>query len=611
MGFKESWIGSGDRYNYGALCAIDNPCKKGEKHAVNFYAKDEKIPYLLAMIMGLQHCFAMVGGLITPPLVIFRFSVCSFPGCPDLETYAVSAALITSGICSVLNITKFKLPFWHHVFGRDMYYGSGILSVMGTSFTFLPIFEIAINQMKNDGWDGEAAYGAMLGTSMLCCLSELFFSFLPIAYIKRLFPPLITSITVVLLGIALTGTGMKYWGGGVVCAEMGWKTHAQVVDYEPPISFPPPSPFCTNGETSLYYGTAAYVGLGFSVLCSLVVIEMFGSVFMKNCNVIIALCIGYIIAAVTNYNGLRYVTNDNIKAAPVITFLWVYTFPLSLYGPAVIPLVIGYLVTTVETVGDISATFEASQLPTSGEFYETSLQGGLTSDAFSSILSGLFTSMPNTTFSQNNGVISMTKCASRRAGYGAAFWMFILGVFGKFAGVITAIPDCVLGGMTIFLFANVLTSGINLTHNVDLTSRRNKFIFALSMAVGVGVTVWPYAFADRRASPYTAPFWTCADCSDVLKGVRNGVSIFLSTGYCIGTVIAMLLNSILPADVAVSYAESEIVDDEGHVIHKDAAADDDDLALKEEGGAEAEPTKDSPEEAAAEDKSSEEVEESA
>ena len=288
--------------------------------------------------------------------------------------------------------------------------------------------------MKNDGWDGEAAYGAMLGTSMLCCLSELFFSFLPVAYIKRLFPPLITSITVVLLGIALVGTGMKYWGGGVVCAEMGWKIHSQIVNYDPPLSLPPPSPFCSNGETSLYYGTAAYVGLGFSVLCSLVVIEMFGSVFMKNCNVIIALCIGYIIAAVTNYNGLRYVTNDNIVEAPVITFLWVYTFPLGLYGPAVIPLVIGYLVTTVETVGDISATFEASQLPTSGEFYETSLQGGLTSDAFSSILSGLFTSMPNTTFSQNNGVISMTKCASRRAGYGAAFWMVILGVFGKFAG---------------------------------------------------------------------------------------------------------------------------------------------------------------------------------
>mmetsp|Transcript_26382 Transcript_26382/g.43370 ORF Transcript_26382/g.43370 Transcript_26382/m.43370 type:complete len:462 (-) Transcript_26382:231-1616(-) len=409
--------------------------------------------------------------------------------------------------------------------------------------------------MKNSGWDGDAAYGAMLGTSMVCCLFELAFSLLPITYIKRLFPPQVTSITVVLLGISLCGTGMKYWGGGVVCAEMGWKTHQQVVNAN--VTLPPPFATCQNGETNEIYGVAPYIGLGFSVLCSLVVIELFGSVFMKNCNVIIALCMGYIIAAVTNLNGEDYVTTDNIAAARPVTFLWVETYPLSFYGPAVVPLVVAYLVTTVETVGDISATFEASQLSTEGEFYETSVQGGLTSDGFCSILSGLMTSMPNTTFSQNNGVISLTKCASRRAGYGAAFWMIMLGVFGKFAGVITAIPDCVLGGMTIFLFANVLTSGINLTHNVDLNSRRNKFIMALSLAIGVGVTVWPYAFQDRRASPYTAGFWTCADCGTTMQGVRNGVSIFLSTGYCVGTVIAMLLNGILPADAPIAYDDHD------------------------------------------------------
>lgn len=81
----------------------------------------------------------MVGGLITPPLVIFRFTVCDFPGCPDLETYAVSAALIASGICSIINITKFKIPFVEKIFGRDMYYGSGILSVMGTRCVFIVV----------------------------------------------------------------------------------------------------------------------------------------------------------------------------------------------------------------------------------------------------------------------------------------------------------------------------------------------------------------------------------------------------------------------------------------------------------------------------------------
>lgn len=109
-----------------------------------------------------------------------------------------------------------------------------------------------------------------------------------------------------------------------------------------------------------------------------------------------------------------------------------------------------------------------------------------------------------------------------------------------------------LGGMTIFLFANVLVSGISLAgSNLDLHSRRTKFILAVSLGVGVGVTVWPFGFQDMRASSYTAHFWECADCSETMQGLRNGVSIFLSTGYCVGTVLAVMLNLILPDDVGV------------------------------------------------------------
>lgn len=202
------------------------------------------------------------------------------------------------------------------------------------------------------------------------------------------------------------------------------------------------------------------------------------------------------------------------------------------------------------------AVFECSRLGTETEEFSSSLQGGLAADAFNSLLAALFTTMPNTTYSENNGVIALTNCASRRAGYACGVWLILLGVFGKIAGIITSIPDCVLGGMTIFLFANVLASGINLTKMVDLESRRNRFIMAFSMALGVGVTIWPYAFLDRRASPYTAPFWSCADCSDAMKGLRNGVSVFLSTGYCIGAVSAIILNGILPCDTGISYLNS-------------------------------------------------------
>lgn len=562
---KETLFGDTSRYDYKSMCIPSFPCSRGDKPKINFYGKDEPIPIVLALLMGLQHAFAMIGGLITPPLVVFKFTVCGFPFCADLEQYAISAALITSGICTIINIAHFPIPFTEKIFGRIMYLGSGVLSVMGTSFTFLPIFEIAISQMKDNGVEGTVAYGKMIGTSMVCCLLELAISFLPIKIIKRMFPPLITSITVMLIGVALTGTGMKYWGGGVVCAEMGWKDHSHYTMLDP--DFVPPGASCFIGETSLGYGSAQYIGLGFSVIVMLVIIEVFGSVFMKNCNVIIALLFGYLVAGLSDYKGENgpeaFVTGDNIEIAESITFLWTNTFPLGFYGPAVIPLLMAYFVTTVETIGDITATFEASNLDTESEDYTTSVQGGLTADAVNSILSGLFTSMPNTTFSQNNGVISMTKCASKRAGYACGGWLIVMGVFAKVSGLITSIPDCVIGGMTVFLFANVLASGIALTSSIDLTSRRNKFIMALSLAFGVGVTVWPYAFLDRRGSSYTAHFWTCENCTDALKGLRNGISIFLSTGYCIGTVVAMLLNSILPDDQEVAHLEEDKDDIKG------------------------------------------------
>lgn len=226
--------------------------------------------------MGLQHAFAMVGGLITVPFVIFKFSVCF--SCVELQQYGISAALITSGICSIIQILKAPIPMSEKFFGRKLFIGSGVLSVMGTSFTFLPIYEIAIRQMTGEGVDGRTAYGKLLGTSMLCGLLELVFSFLPLRWLKNIFPPLVTSITVMLIGVALTGTGMKYWGGGVVCAEMIWKDNSLIPEGT---SLGVPTQTCDNGQVDLSYGRAEYVGLGFSVLSFLVVIELFGSVFLK------------------------------------------------------------------------------------------------------------------------------------------------------------------------------------------------------------------------------------------------------------------------------------------------------------------------------------------
>lgn len=530
------------------------------KPKTQFFSKDEILPFFLAAVMGLQHAFAMVGGLITPPYVIMKFSVDSFPFKQvDLQQYAISAALITSGICTIINVLKLPIPFTPSIFGKQLYLGSGLLAVMGISFTFLPIFDISITTLKAAGVSGEDAYGKLIGTGLVCSLFQVFMSLVPPQILKKLFPPLITGITVMLVGISLTATGMKYWGGGVVCADMNWKQHAQVVNIKN--LSPVPSPLCAVGNVQyLGYGSPEFIGLGASVLIFLVFIEIFGSPFLKNSNVIIALLFGYFVAGVSRRDGNRYVISDPIDQAPGITFLWVRTFKIGFYPPAVFPMLISYMVSSLETMGDIGATTEASGLSIDAPEFPESVQGGMLNDAVSSVLSALFTSMPTTTFAQNNGVISITKCASRSAGIACGIWLILFGVLGKIAGVITSIPDCVLGGMTIFLFCSVFISGLKIFHKVDLNSRRNRFISTMSMAVGIGVTCVPFVFADYRASPYTMNFWPCKECTDTEKGLRDGVSIFLSTGFCVGPVLAMFLSAILPEDAEVFSATDKSPD---------------------------------------------------
>lgn len=278
---------------------------------------------------------------------------------------------------------------------------------------------------------------------------------------------------------------------------------------------------CSAGEVRLPFGSSEYVGLGFSVFTMLIIIELFGSPIMKNCNVIIALLFGYFIAGVSSYDTgvsgadpLRYVIpvgeeGSKIDAADWFTFLWTKTFTIGVYGPAILPCVVAFIVTTLETIGDITATYEASEEAIDTDEYNKSIQGGLLSDAFCSFFAALATGMPNTTFSQNNGVISLTKCASRRSGIACGCWLLFMGIVAKISGIISSIPDCVLGGMTTFLFCQVLVSGLAILSKVDLNSRRNRVILGISLGVGVGVAMTPGIFNDMRDSPYSARFWPC------------------------------------------------------------------------------------------------------
>lgn len=612
------------------LCMPSYPCQK-ERKPLPFFAKDAKIPLVVALIMGLQHMLAMLGGIITPPKLIANDG-CVLGRDPELcgkMPYLICATLLTSGLLTLVQVTRIPL-------GNSGYFiGTGLISVMGPSFGFLPIArEMVQATFGDDSKSGVEAYGEFLGTCLVACLFEIGLSFIPPKTLRKLCPPVVSGVTVFLIGCSLTATGVKYWGGGVFCSENIMSRPMAGASTGNMFILGPQNCQGDNGGNSwsfgqtewspgyapenkdgvaLYYGDSQYIGLGFLVIVFFIFFELFGPPFVKNCNVAISLMLGYAVSAGCYYDqgGVRqeFVTGQFTRTADWITFLWVETFPLGFDGKAFLPLVIAFFTSTAETIGDINASVDASQLPTEGADVQSRVQGGLLADGINSFLAALFTTPPNTTFSQNNGVIAITRCASRLAGYACAGWLIFFGIIGKFGGFVADIPICVLGGMVTILFASILVSGIAVLSKIEF-NRRNRIILSLSLGIGLGVVAVPdFVQAGGPASFYgptlnmnmglwpkkrvcisgtevyfdgtqdgvnnTASFnmgvgplggftggndltysyqvaptdWvrTCSFDED-LEFWRDVVLILLKTPYSIGFIVALLLNAILPHD---------------------------------------------------------------
>ena len=293
------------------------------------------------------------------------------------------------------------------------YIGTGLISVVGISFAIIPVASGAFKQMYENGFcptsDGTPTgdrlpcpdgYGAILGTAALCALLEIFISFMPPKFMLKIFPPIVTGPTVMLIGINLISSGFKNWAGGAACQPS--PTRDAFFALCPNISAPKPLP----------WGSAEFLGLGFSVFVAIILCERFGSPIMKSTSVVLGLLAGCIIAAATGYFDRAGIDN-----APVASFVWVHTFKLSIYGPLVLPLMAVYIICACEAIGDITATCDVSRLEVEGKTYETRIQGGVLADGINGVLAALCTITPMTTFAQNNGVIALTRCANRSAGY--------------------------------------------------------------------------------------------------------------------------------------------------------------------------------------------------
>lgn len=490
---KDIFIGD---YDYKKLCMPRlNPWRPTEESKLPFYGPDESIPFLLAMFLGFQHSLAVVGGTALPGIILGNLD-------PEGKAapYLVSYALLTSGICSWIQILHMPVP-------KTKYYlGSGLMCLIATSFAFLPTAEQVIKKGLKEGKSFDEAYGSLLGVFLLGSVFQAGIAFIPPKILRRVFPSWLAGMGVFLIGVNLVGVGVSQWGTKV---------------------------------TTLPEGSSEYIGLGFFAMCTMIVMELFGSHFVRSCSIAIAILIGYALSAITtDRNGDAFVDTTPVDEAPVILFLWTKTFPIGFHAPAFLPTLIAYIVSTIETYGDTTATLEASGYTPEDKEWDESIQGGLLGDSVNSFISAISLVLPSTTLSQNIGIISLTNVAAKSAGYACGFWMILYGIFGKMGAFFTIVPLPVFGGISTFLFANIAVSGIRVMTSEGV-GRRARFILAISLSFGLGTTL--------KSNWISYELWDCTAIeNEALNGLCEGVILTMDTGYAIGCIVALILNLVLP-----------------------------------------------------------------
>ncbi|MBI3926951.1 MAG: purine permease [Armatimonadetes bacterium] len=432
-----------------------------------FYGLEEPIPVSTAMMLGLQHVLAMFVGIVTPPLLVSSALELSL----EDTAYLVSMSLFTSGITTYVQV---------HRFGPV---GSGMLTVTGPSFVFVPL---AIQTGAAGGLP------LIFGSSLLGSVIPILVSrWLTLA--RRLFPPLVTGTVVMLIGFSLVQVGFAEMAGGFGAPD---------------------------------FGSAANLSLGLLVALTIVILQRVAGGYVRTISIAVGLAVGYFAALAAGLVDLGPVGEAGWFHAPRplhygMTFNALY----------LVPWLVGYMAVALECIGDLTATSQVSREPVEGPIFLARLKGGLLSDGLGCAFTSLFNAMPKTTFAQNNGIIALTGVASRRAGVAAAALLVLLGLFPKLSALVSVVPRPVIGGATVLMFAMVAVAGLNIVISDGFTAR-NQFILAVALAFGMGVEMVPQAVA--HLVPESADGW-----------LPVSLRILLESGLAIGALTAMVLNLVL------------------------------------------------------------------
>ena len=376
-------------------------------------------------------------------------------------TTLISATILASGLATIIQAKGV---------GKV---GSRVACIMGTDFTFVSP-SISVGSVL--GLPG------IIGATILGAFLEIILSFF-IKPLMKFFPPLVTGTVVCLIGLTLLPVAIDWAAGGSGAAD---------------------------------YGDLKNIGVAAFVLVVTLILNRSKKGIISSASILIGMVIGYIVCI-----PLGMVDFNEVKEASWISIPRIFEYGVTFDFKALIAFLPAYFVTTIETVGCLKAVGESSNI----EMKEEQIGAGVLADGVGSIIGGIVGSFPNTSFSQNVGVISLTKVASKYVAVMAGIILVILGFLPKVAAIVTQIPQPVLGGVGIVMFGTVAATGIKTLSKVKLTER-NLLIIAISIGLGLGVTFRP----------------------DFIAKLPESIKMVFSSGISLGTIAALVLNLVLKED---------------------------------------------------------------
>lgn len=386
------------------------------------YPHDCEMPAFKAFLAALQQLVAMFVGCITPALIFI--SVVDLE--PEMQRYLISISLFTASIGTFLQAARLG-PV-----------GSGLLSVNGTSFAYLDL-------LLRAGSEG----GLPLACGMTLAAVPLQFAlafFLP--SLRRMFSPLVAGIVVLLIGLTLIPVAGYYIASPGADGAIHWS------------------------QNCLLAGI---------VLTVLIATQVIGKPMLRICGPVLAIGVGFLLAlfmGVLSYpeatEGAWLVLPEPLKAG--LAFKWELLLPFAVI----------YLVSSIEAIGDLSATASLSGMQTTGAKFWKRLRGGIFSDAITSTFAALLSGFPTATFSQNNGVIQLTGVGCRKVGFYVAGLLMLSALLPQTGLLFTMIPKPVLGGVTLILFGLIAGAGLRMINRLEIGSKE-VLVLAISLGMAFGI----------------------------------------------------------------------------------------------------------------------------